>query len=58
VATPLSWAEVEDEALQPGRFTLATVRARLGGGADPWAGFTDSGHGLGDAARRLAKLDA
>jgi len=58
VATPLSWAEVEDEALQPGRFTLATVRARLDGGADPWAGFTDSRHGLGDAAKRLAKLDA
>ena len=58
VATPLSWAEVEDEALQPGQFTLATVRARLDGTADPWAGFTDSRHGLGDAAKRLAKLNA
>ena len=39
VATPLSWSEVEDDALEPGRFTLATVRARLDGGDDPWADF-------------------
>ncbi len=58
VATPLSWAEVEDENLEPGQFTLATVRARLDGGTDPWADFTDSRHGLGDAAKRLAKLKA
>ena len=58
VATPLSWAEVEDENLEPGQFTIATVRARLDDGADPWADFTESRHGLGDAARRLAKLNA
>jgi bifunctional non-homologous end joining protein LigD len=58
VATPLSWAEVEDEKLEPAQFTMATVRARLDGGADPWADFTESRHGLGDAAKRLAKLDA
>jgi bifunctional non-homologous end joining protein LigD len=58
VATPLSWAEVEDDALQPGRFTLATVRARLADGQDPWVGFADSRHGLADAQKRLAKLDA
>ena len=58
VATPLSWAEVEDENLEPGQFTVATVRARLDAGADPWAAFTDSRHGLGDAAKRLAKLNA
>ena len=58
VATPLNWAEVEDENLKPAQFTMATVRARLDGGADPWADFTESRHGLGDAARRLAKLNA
>ena len=58
VATPLSWAEVEDESLEPARFTMAAVRARLDGGSDPWAHFADSRHGLGDAAKRLAKLDA
>jgi bifunctional non-homologous end joining protein LigD len=58
VATPLSWAEVEDESLEPARFTMAAVRARLDGGSDPWADFAESRHGLGDAAKRLAKLDA
>lgn len=59
VATPLSWADVEDESLEPGRFAMATLRARLDGGTDdPWTGFTESRQGLGDAAKRLAKLDA
>ncbi len=58
VATPLSWAEVEDEGLEPGRFTMATVRAGLGAAEDAWAGFTAARHGLGEAGKRLAKLDA
>ena len=58
VATPLNWADVEDENLKPAQFTMATVRARLDGGADPWADFTESRHGLADAAKRLAKLNA
>ena len=58
VATPLSWAEVEDDDLAPGRFTMTTVRARLDGGADPWAEFADSRHGLGEAGKRLAKLES
>jgi hypothetical protein len=37
---------------------MAAVRARLDGGTDPWADFAESRHGLGDAAKRLAKLDA
>jgi bifunctional non-homologous end joining protein LigD len=57
VATPLSWAEVEEESLEPARFTMAAVRARLDGGTDPWADFAETRHGLGDAAKRLAKLD-
>ena len=58
VATPLSWAEVEDDRLEPGRFTMATIRARLDGGRDPWADFDGGRHGLGEAEKRLAKLDA
>jgi bifunctional non-homologous end joining protein LigD len=58
VATPLSWAEVEDDNLQPSQFTLATVRARLDGAQDPWAGFADSSQGLAEASKRLAKLDS
>jgi len=57
VATPLSWAEIEDGNLEPGRFTMATIRARLDANQDPWAGFTDSRHGLGEAEKRLAKLE-
>src|SRR5689334_2895116 len=58
VATPLNWAEVEDEALRPGQFTVETIRARLDDGTDPWADFAESRYGLGEAAKRLAKLDA
>jgi bifunctional non-homologous end joining protein LigD len=58
VATPLSWSEVEDDALEPGQFTMATLRARLDGGHDPWADFTSARHGLTEAGQRLAKLDA
>ena len=58
VATPLSWAEVEDDGLEPGQFRMATIRARLDDGTDPWADFAESRHGLGEAGRRLAKLDA
>jgi bifunctional non-homologous end joining protein LigD len=57
VATPLAWAEAEDEKLEPGRFTMATVRARLDRGRDPWADFAGSRQGLGDAGKRLAKLE-
>ena len=37
VATPLHWPEVEDDALRPDRWTLATVRDRLDAEGDPWA---------------------
>jgi bifunctional non-homologous end joining protein LigD len=57
VATPLAWDEVQDKSLEPGRFTLGTVRARLGRDADPWAGFADSKQGLSDPARRLSKME-
>jgi bifunctional non-homologous end joining protein LigD len=56
VATPLSWPEAERAGLEPGQFTIATVRARLQDAADPWAGFTRARHGLRRAAKRLAEL--
>ena len=58
VATPLSWAEVEDDTLEPGKFTIVTMRTRLGGGNDPWTDFDGSRHALGEAENRLAKLGA
>jgi bifunctional non-homologous end joining protein LigD len=56
VSTPLRWREVEDTAVEPGRFTVSTVRARLDSADDPWADFRSTGHALGQASRRLAKL--
>jgi bifunctional non-homologous end joining protein LigD len=62
VAMPLAWAEVEDEKLEPAQFTMATIRTRLDATADPrrdpWAGFARAGHGLSEAGKRLAKLEA
>jgi DNA primase len=57
VATPLSWPEVDDAGLDPGQFTMATIGARLGGTQDPWSGFTSTRHGLGEAGKRLARLE-
>ncbi len=57
VATPLTWPEVAEPGLEPGRFTLSTVPARVAAITDPWAGFADARHGLHRAAGRLAGLD-
>jgi hypothetical protein len=37
---------------------MATIRARLDRDPDPWADFTKSRHGLGEASKRLTKLNA
>jgi bifunctional non-homologous end joining protein LigD len=58
VSTPLSWPEVEDASLEPGQFTVSTIRARLQSPADPWDGFTRSRYGLGRATARLAELSS
>jgi bifunctional non-homologous end joining protein LigD len=60
VATPLSWDELDDDGLTPGRFTIKTAPARISdvsGGNDPWAGMAGRGSGLArarDSLRRLA----
>ena len=57
VATPLEWDEVADSKLTPGRFTLRTVRRRLGeAGDDPWAGLARRRQGLARAQARLDEL--
>ena len=56
VATPLSWPEVDDPSLEPGRFTMATVRARLASTDGQWSEFTSSRYSLGEAGKRLARL--
>ena len=59
VATPVTWSEVEDTALVPGRFTLRGEPARLteiGKGQDPWADFWRHRYGVAAAQRKLAGL--
>jgi bifunctional non-homologous end joining protein LigD len=59
VATPLHWDEVADAALEPGLFTLRTVRRRLdelGQDGDPWAGLTRRRYSLAKAQGRLDEL--
>jgi bifunctional non-homologous end joining protein LigD len=56
VATPLSWAEVEDAGLEPGQFTISSVRSRLQSADDPWDGFAGTAHSLVRPAERLAGL--
>lgn len=56
VATPLSWSEVEDAGLEPGQFTMWSIRGRLKSADDPWAGFSRARYGLGRASKRLAEL--
>ena len=55
VATPLDWAELDDDGLSPHRFTVATVPGRLAGD-DPWAGMPRRRYSARRAAERLGQL--
>lgn len=50
VAAPITWAEVEDPALDARSFTLRSILERP---ADPWEGARWRGQRLGDAAAAL-----
>src|SRR5260370_558783 len=59
VVVPLDWDEVADSDLEPGRFTLRTVRRRLDEldqAADPWADLTRRRYSLTEARSRLDEL--
>jgi bifunctional non-homologous end joining protein LigD len=61
VATPLSWDELEDQALRPGRFTLRTVPRRIreaGQAGGPWAELARRRPGLARAQESLRRLTA
>ena len=61
VATPLSWDELDDEALRPDRFTLRTVPGRIRGASQPggpWAGMARRRPGLARAQEALRRLTA
>jgi len=58
-AVPLHWDEVADDSLEPGRFTLRTVRRRLAGlgpATDPWADLSKHRYSLVRAQDRLDEL--
>ncbi|AZQ38682.1 ATP-dependent DNA ligase [Streptomyces cyaneochromogenes] len=54
VATPLTWAELDDPELDARRWSIADAveQART----DPWGGLLDRGRALGPARRRLDAL--
>ena len=56
VATPLNWAEVEDDALQPGQFTMKAVRARLAAAGIPGRPSPAPGRALG-RPQALSRLE-
>ena len=56
VSTPLHWDELSDTVLTPDRFTIRTIGKRLGGSADPWAGFWRNRHDLRRAQSALDEL--
>jgi bifunctional non-homologous end joining protein LigD len=61
VATPLSWEELDDQTLRPGRFTLRTVPRRIreaGQAGAPWAELARRRPGLGRAQESLRRLTA
>jgi bifunctional non-homologous end joining protein LigD len=55
VATPLDWAELDDDGLSPHQFTIATVPGRLAGD-DPWAGMPRRRYSARRAAGRLSQI--
>jgi bifunctional non-homologous end joining protein LigD len=59
VATPLSWAELENPGLSPHDFTITTVPGRLAGldrGTDPWASMPRRRYRLSRARDKLSRL--
>lgn len=58
VATPLRWEELDDDALDPQGWTIATIGHRLADGGDPWDGMARHARAVGPAMRALARRSA
>jgi bifunctional non-homologous end joining protein LigD len=55
VSAPITWAEVDDPALQPDGIRLGDVRARLDSIGDPWATLREQLGSVAAATARLAR---
>jgi bifunctional non-homologous end joining protein LigD len=53
VAAPLHWEELDDSKLKPGRWTIATLPARLDAEGDVWHGIGGRARAIGPALRKL-----
>ena len=58
VAAPLEWDEVDDETLDPRRWTVTNLFRRLSQRPDPWADLAAAAVPLAPAAERLAAMPA
>jgi bifunctional non-homologous end joining protein LigD len=56
VSAPCTWPEVESGAVDPRRFTLRSMAARLADVGDLWSDMRDSGQSLRPAAETLKRL--
>jgi bifunctional non-homologous end joining protein LigD len=56
VATPLDWAELEDDGLRADEFTLRTIPERIDRHGDVWRGANQRPKSLAPARKRLARL--
>ena len=54
VSTPMEWYELS--RLEPGEYTITTLRRRLSTRGDPWNGIRRRAHGLTKAREKLARL--
>jgi bifunctional non-homologous end joining protein LigD len=52
-ATPIRWAELDDDALRPDGWTVHTLPGRVEREGDPWAGIAEHAKGLATAKRAL-----
>ena len=55
VATPLAWDELDDRDLEPQRWTIASIEARLRDAGDPWASIGRAARAVGPAARAVER---
>ena len=53
VATPLRWEELDDPALDPQGWTVATIGRRLADGGDPWRDIARHARSIGPARAAL-----